>query len=149
MTDSRHKWYVFDLLSFLLINAVLLWQLSPRLTSLSLLEPYLLIIFGLAIYRGANIIANETITKPLRRPFVTLFKRYGKEQEKPRERGFRGALGGLLTCPSCVGVWVAAVMVYGYLIAPKPTTIFATLLALSAFERIIARVLEGIKDKNN
>ena len=148
-TDSRYKWYVLNIFLFFFVNVFLLWQLSPTISSLEFLRPYQLIIFGLAVYRGANIISNETVTKPLRRPFITTFKRYGKEQEKARERGFRGAMGMLLTCPSCTGVWVATTLVYGYLLAPAAMTIFTTLLALSAIERIIARVLELFREKQS
>jgi hypothetical protein len=56
------------------------------------------LILGLAAYRGARLISNDTITKPIRD------KLYGLQSH--------GRLGkwahSLITCPWCVSVWLSA-----------------------------------------
>lgn len=90
--------------------------------------------------------ANEKITVPLRAPFVSLtINEEGTEVETPKERGLRGAIGSLLYCPSCVGVWVATALMYGYLVFPVITLIIASILSLSALERFLTAIFDRLK----
>ena len=41
-------------------------------------------------------------------------------EEKPAGRGVRMALGQLLLCPQCIGLWVAAGLTSSMLAAPRP-----------------------------
>lgn len=140
-----YGWLFLDMFLFAAINLFLLWLLTDHLTVLNNLTWLQLLILGLAAYRSANILSNETITKPLRRPFIVEVRHEGKIVEEPKKKGFLGAFGLLITCPSCTGVWLAAVLVYFYILFPTQTLVIAFLLSLSAFERIIACTLGWLK----
>lgn len=144
---KTYKWLFLDMFLFVTINLCLLWLLSDHLTVLDNLTWLQFLILGLATYRVANILSNETIAKPLRRPFIIEVTKDGKTVEEPKKKGFLGAFGLLITCPSCTGVWLASILVYFYLLFPTQTIIISLLLALSAVERIVARGLERFKFK--
>ena len=45
----------------------------------------------------------------------------------------RRAVGQLLTCPYCIGQWVAGGFTLGLVAAPRPTRLAAAMLAAVAF----------------
>ena len=53
-------------------------------------------------------------------------------QAEPEGRGWRKAIGELLTCPFCVGQWVATAFVVGFVRAPRLARFIATIFATSA-----------------
>lgn len=143
-----YGWLFLDMFLFLTINLFLLKELNNYLINLNNLTWLQLFLLGLAAYRAANILSNETITKPLRRPFIVEVHHDGKIVEEPKKKGFAGATGLLITCPSCTGVWLAAALVYFYILFPPQTLVIALLLSLSAIERVIARCLDRLKTAN-
>lgn len=147
ISKKIYGWLFLDMILFVLVNLTLLTLLSDQLVVLNDLTFLKLFILGLATYRAANILSNEAITKPLRKPFIIETEKNGKAIEEPKKKGFLGAMGLLITCPSCSGVWLAAVLVYFYIIFPTETLVIAALLSLSAIERIGARSLEWLKTK--
>jgi hypothetical protein len=146
MTPKRlFKWLTLDMIVFTAINIFLIVRFENKFAVLVNISFLQLLILGLAAYRAANILSNESITKPLRAPFVDESQEDGKIIEKPKRSGFIGAIGTLIYCPSCTGVWLAAALVYFYVFYPGPTFVIALFLALSATERIIAAILGRIK----
>jgi hypothetical protein len=143
---SKHPWFLFDLVLFIAINVALIRLMDWQPSSFAWLTPYQALLFALAVYRGADIISNERITQPLRAPFIKLVtNEEGRQVEEPLPHGFRGALGSLLYCPSCSGIWVAMVLVYCRLIFPGPTEIAVVILALSAGERFFTNTVNVLK----
>ena len=142
------KWLTLDMVIFVIINAILIWRFQDRFAVLNTLSWFKLIVLGLAAYRAANILSNEPVTKPLRAPFVDETQKEGKTVEEPKKSGFMGAVGLLIYCPSCTGVWLSAALVYFYVFYPGPTFVVALFLALSAIERILAITLGRIKQSN-
>lgn len=140
-----YNWFTFDMLVFVGINAFLLYRFGDRLTTLTSIGFYHLLVLGLAAFRGSNIVSNEVVTKPLRAPFVNEVEKDGKMIEEPKKTGFLGATGVLIYCPSCTGVWIAAALAYGYILWPTVTFFVALILAMSGIERIIAGILGGLK----
>jgi len=142
--NKKYFWYVADLALFMGLNILLLWKLLPKfgLLQIGWLQ---VVIFGLAVYRAANIISNEKVMKPLREPFVNEKQEAGKTVEVPKARGFAGAMGNLIYCPSCTGTWIAMILVYSWLVWPKPVEVIALILALSGAERIYASFLGYLK----
>ncbi len=146
MKDTRlYPWLWLDMVAFAVINIILIIVLNPHFEVLSYITPIRLIVFGLAVYRAANIISNEFVTSPLRAPFVREVERGGVVVAEPLESGLKGFIGNLIYCPSCVGVWVAMILVYSYLFHPATTSIIALLLALSGLERFFAYTFGRIK----
>jgi hypothetical protein len=142
---SMFPWLLLDMVLFVVINAVLLAKLAPRFEIISYMTPLRLLILGLAVYRGANIISNEFVTTPIRAYFVHDVERDGTIVEEPYEEGFRGFIGSLLYCPSCTGVWIAMILTYSYLFHPQVMSIVILILALSGVERFFAYTFGRIK----
>lgn len=138
-------WLTLDMVIFAAANLFLISHFGNRLSNLNSIGLFKLLVLGLAAYRAANILSNEVITKPIRAPFVNEAEKNGKVIEKPKKSGFLGACGLLIYCPSCTGVWLAAILVYAYIFWPSPTFVVAMLLALSAIERIMAAALGWFK----
>jgi hypothetical protein len=139
------KWLTLDMVIFLAANIFLISYFGDRLGALDNVGYFKLFVFGLAVYRAANILSNESITKPLRAPFMDESQQDGKIVEQPKKSGFLGATGSLIYCPSCTGVWLATALVSLYIFYPAPTFLVALFLALSAIERIIAAIVGRIK----
>src|SRR5262249_12505893 len=47
------------------------------------------------------------------------------------------ALGELLSCPSCVGTWAVAGLVYGLHLAPRPTRVFLTIMSAAGVAELL------------
>jgi hypothetical protein len=86
------------------------------------LAPLDLALLGLATFRGGRIAAYDRVTEPLRAPVTeTQPDEYGaSENVVAAGSGVRKAIGELVSCPTCVGTWIAAGLVYGLRIAPRP-----------------------------
>jgi hypothetical protein len=135
--NSKYPWFVLDVMIFVIINLLVLWWIKPLPNIVSHFSPWFILLLSLAVFRGADVISNEAIFAPVREPFVRHVHQHDKEIEKPLKFGFRGAMGSLLYCPSCTGVWVAMVLVYGYLMKPGVFSIIIIILAVSALERFL------------
>ena len=140
------KWLTLDMVLFTAVNAFLIFNFGSRFSTLGDISWFKFLILGLAAFRAANILSNEVVTRPLRAPFVDQSQKGRKTVEEPKKTGFRGAMGLLLYCPSCTGVWLSAALVYFYVFFPGPTFLAALFLALSAFERILSAILERLKN---
>jgi hypothetical protein len=77
----------------------------------------------LATMKVSRVITKERVTSFLRAPFTryTGEARPGEVSEEPRGTGLRRATGELLICPYCLGQWVAAAFLGGYLHDPAAT----------------------------
>jgi hypothetical protein len=99
------------------------------------------ILLGAAAHRLSRVVANDRVTAALRAPFT----RYvdspggGEVEEEPRGKGFRKAVGELLTCRFCVGPWIAMALVSGFTFRPRATRIVSALFAVSAVSDFIHR----------
>lgn len=138
-------WLTLDMAVFAGLNIYLLYRFGDRIASLASLSLLHLVVLGLATYRASNIVSNEVVTKPLRAPFVEETNQAGKIVEQPKSGGFLGAMGLLIYCPSCTGVWLSAALVYGFALWPGTTFAIALLLALSGVERILAAAVGWFK----
>lgn len=145
--DRKFRWFTVDMVVFAAINALLIARFRDEFSGIDSIGPFRLLVLGLAAYRASNILSNETVTKPLRAPFVDEVEKDGKVVEEPKKRGFLGATGHLIYCPSCTGVWLSAALAYSYVFWPVPAFFIAMVLALSALERILAIALGRIKSR--
>lgn len=145
--DRKFRWFTVDMVVFAAINCMLIARFGNELSGIASIDPFRLLVLGLAAYRASNILSNETVTKPLRAPFVDEVEKDGKVVEEPKQRGFLGATGHLIYCPSCTGVWLSAALAYAYVFWPVPAFFIAMVLALSALERILAIALGWVKSK--
>lgn len=91
-----------------------------------------MLLLALAAHKGARLIAKDRVTSPFRAPFTELQGPggVGETEEKARGRGLRRAVGDLLICPYCLGMWVTTALVLGMLVAPRATRWVSAVLAI-------------------
>ena len=93
------KWLTLDMIIFVAANIFLIWHFQGRFSSLADIGYFKLLVLGLAAYRAANLLSNETITKPLRAPFVDETQRDGKIIEETK-------IDGIVVCKNCNKLFV-------------------------------------------
>jgi hypothetical protein len=77
----------------------------------------------------SRLLAKDPVTSPLRVPFTSFegTSAPGELAEQVRGDGVRHAVGELLTCPMCLGQWVATALCIGLVTAPATTRVTITL----------------------
>jgi Protein of unknown function (DUF1360) len=98
------------------------------------ISPWDLAQLTVATQKLARLIAKDPITSPLRAPFTTYegTSAPAELKEEVRGHGLQHSIGELVTCPMCLGQWVATAFMLGLVIAPKPTRlVMATFTAVS------------------
>jgi hypothetical protein len=78
---------------------------------------------GVASYKLGRLIAKDEVTAWMRAPVTR-----DEETQEPEREGMARALGELVTCPYCIGVWVAAGFSAGLVLFPRETRFAATIL---------------------
>lgn len=89
---------------------------------------------SVATFRFARLLAKDTVTSPLRAPFTRFEGTSGPSElkEDVRGTGARKAIGELITCPFCLAQWVATLIVFGFVVAPRATRFFAYIMTIVA-----------------
>ncbi|WP_254552735.1 DUF1360 domain-containing protein [Kitasatospora sp. MMS16-BH015] len=88
-----------------------------------------------AVHRLARLVAKDPVTSPLRLPFTHVRgqSRPAELDEEVRGSGLRRAVGELITCPFCTGLWLATGFTAGQVLAPGATRLVGSgLSALTA-----------------
>lgn len=99
-----------------------------------------------ATHKLSRLIAKDPVTSPLRAPFTRFAGTSGEAElaEEVRGSGPRKALGELLTCPFCVGQWVATAFAFALVLMPRPTRlvegIFCSLAGADVLQFAYARL---------
>jgi Protein of unknown function (DUF1360) len=106
-----------------------------------------LMLVGTASHKLSRLIAKDKVTAPLRAPFTELEGKGGPAEleESSRGTGLRKAIGELLICPYCLGLWVVAAFSVGLIFAPRVTRFVASLFAaltISDFFQIAYKAAE-------
>ncbi len=104
-------------------------------------------LIGTASYQLSRLVTKKKITAFVRAPFTELEGRSGPAEleEKPRGSGMRRALGELLICPYCLGLWASGGFHAGIVFAPRATRFSASVLtamAIADFLQIAYRTAE-------
>ena len=105
-----------------------------------------LTMLGLTSFRTGRLAAYDQVTQPLREPFTTTESdSYGTSQTTASKgSGARKAIGALIACPTCVGMWVAAFLVYGLRVAPGPTRLFLAFMSAAGLAEILDSANEAL-----
>lgn len=90
------------------------------------------VLLTVASHKLARLLSKDRITSPLRAPFTEPEGEGGpgEVEEKSRGRGLRRAIGQLLLCPYCLGMWTSAGFVAGLLTLPRFTRWVAAVLSV-------------------
>ncbi|MEU6152951.1 DUF1360 domain-containing protein [Actinosynnema sp. NPDC047251] len=93
------------------------------------------LLVSVATHKMTRLLNKSAVTSPLRAPF-TRFEGSAGEGEVlesvPSTGNHRHAVGELLTCPFCSGVWLATSLTAGLVLAPRPTRLLTTTMAAVA-----------------
>jgi hypothetical protein len=106
-----------------------------------------LVMIGVGSHKLSRLISKDKVTSPLRAPFTELRGKGGpgELEEASRGKGARKAIGELLICPYCLGLWVVAAFAVGLLFAPRLTRFIAAIfsaLTISDFLQIAYKAAE-------
>jgi hypothetical protein len=82
---------------------------------------------GLASYKLGRLVAKDDVTSWVRAPVTR-----DEEATEPKPRGMERALGELVTCPYCVGLWIASGLSYALVIFPRQTRLVTTIFGAQA-----------------
>ncbi|HET7303650.1 MAG TPA: DUF1360 domain-containing protein [Segeticoccus sp.] len=97
-----------------------------------------LVLLTIATHRLARTLAKDAVTSPLRAP-VTRYQATGMPSEvneevvpEVKDQPLLHTLGELITCPFCLGQWVATGLVGGHVLAPTLTRVVTSTLTAVA-----------------
>jgi hypothetical protein len=91
-------------------------------------------LLAVATHKASRLIAKDKVSSAVRAPFAEVEGRSGPGEVSSRSRGtgLQRAIGDLITCPHCIGQWVATVFAAGLVTAPRVTRFVAGLLTIVA-----------------
>jgi hypothetical protein len=103
----------------------------------------------LATQKLSRLIAKDRVTSFARAPFTRYKEEAGPSEvsEEPRGSGLRLAIGELLVCPYCVGLWVAAGFVGSYVAKPEETRMVAATFAVLGGSDFIQQVWVALDER--
>jgi hypothetical protein len=106
-----------------------------------------LLLIGTATHKLSRLVAKDKVTVFMRAPFTQYQEKGGpaEVEERPRGRGLRRAIGELLVCPYCLGLWISGGFHVGLLFAPRETRLAASMLSaltISDFQQIAYKAAE-------
>lgn len=106
-----------------------------------------LVLLGVATYKLSRLISSDRVTSPLRAPFVEYVEPSGASEvkEKVRGKGLQRAVGDLLTCPYCLGPWVATALAFGLVLKPRTTRLIGGILAAATVSEFLNHATAAIK----
>ena len=96
---------------------------------------------GLASYKLGRLVAKDEVTSWMRAPVTR-----DEDATEPKPRGFERALGELLTCPYCVGVWTAAGLSYALVLFPRQTRLVTTIFGAQAVADFLNAAFIRLRD---
>ncbi len=93
-----------------------------------------LALLTVATHKLSRLVAKDSVTAIVRAPFTRFEESIGEGEvnEEVRGTGVRHAAGELLTCPFCLGQWIATGLVGAYVLAPRATRAVASVFAILA-----------------
>jgi len=116
---------------------------AGRLTGARLPERFSLgdtALMSVATHKASRLLTKEAVTSPLRAPFTRYEEPAGHAEVKESARSdhpARHAIGELLTCPFCAGVWIASGLTAGMVFAPRLTRLVSTALTAVAVSDVL------------
>lgn len=105
---------------------------------------------AVATHKVARLVTKDRITSAVRAPFTTFEEDAGPGEvsEAARGHGLRRAVGELLVCPYCLGMWTSTAFTAGFLTQPKLTRVvagtFSCLFAADVLQIAYAKAEEAL-----
>ena len=113
-------------------------------------DPKDLALFALATQKLSRVITKDKVTSAFRAPFTEVEGKGGpgEVEERAKGRGLRRAIGELLTCPFCLGTWIASGFIYGYIFVPRISRTLASIFAVSSLADFLQQLYVKTQDLN-
>jgi hypothetical protein len=109
------------------------------------------VMISVATHKLSRLVAKDSVTSPLRAPFVRYQEPGGAAEvnEEVRDQGsaLRHAIGELITCPFCLAVWVATGLTGGLVLAPRLTRLATTAMTATAVSDFLQMGYSIAKEK--
>lgn len=106
-------------------------------------------LIAVATHKSSRLLAKERVTSTVRAPF-TQFQDdagAGEVDEAARGHGLRRAIGELLICPYCLGMWISTALTAGLIAAPRVTravmVIFTAVFGSDVLQLAYARAIRA------
>lgn len=112
--------------SGLVAGITLVGRRLGRISSPGVLD---IVLAGIATHKVSRLLAKDPVTSPLRAPFTRYAGTSGEAElsEEVRGTGVQKAIGELVSCPFCMGQWIATGFAAGHIFAPTVTRLAAAL----------------------
>jgi hypothetical protein len=107
-----------------------------------------LVVLSAATFKAARTVAHDEVLSFIREPFVQGSAHEGGE-EPVATGGTRQAVGELLTCTRCIGLWTAATLGAAHVLAPRTGRMLTWSLAASAANDFLQAGFTALTQKAN
>lgn len=143
--DVEKRW-TYTAISGLFMAILGLFSLLTRRKGKEV-RPFDLALLGLSSYRMGRLVAYDLVMEGYRAPFTqTVPDPTGAgDTVQPKGTGWRRAIGDLIACPICAGTWIAAGLVYGLEVAPRPTRLLMTIMASIGLGEVLNALTESLQ----
>jgi hypothetical protein len=111
-------------------------------------RPIDLLVLGVATFKAAQTISHDEVTSFIRDPFVVGEAHEGDE-DAVETGDLRQAIGELVTCPRCIGTWVAAGLACTQVIAPRFGRMLTWTLAAAGANDYLSAGFAALTSKSN
>ncbi|MDR3576783.1 MAG: DUF1360 domain-containing protein [Anaerolineaceae bacterium] len=103
------------------------------------------VLLAFATMRLGRMVAYDRVMEPFRAPFtITVPDKSGVGKTVvARGTGIRCSIGQLISCPICVGTWIAAGLVYALYAFPGPARVFIIISAAIGLAEMLNGVIEA------
>jgi hypothetical protein len=103
------------------------------------------VLLAFATIRLGRMVAYDRVMEPFRAPFTkTVPDKSGVGKTViSRGTGVRCSIGQLISCPICIGTWIAAGLVYGLYTFPGPTRVFIIISAVVGLAEMLNGLIEA------
>jgi Protein of unknown function (DUF1360) len=96
---------------------------------------------GLASYKVGRLIAKDRVTTFVRAPVTE-----DPDATEPKREGAARVLGELVTCPYCIGLWVASGFAYALVLFPRQTRLVTTIFGGQAVADFLNAAFVRLRD---
>jgi hypothetical protein len=96
---------------------------------------------GLASYKIGRLVAKDEVTTWMRAPVTR-----DEEAQEPEREGMARALGELVTCPYCIGLWASAGLTGALAVRPRETRLVTTVFGAQAVADFLNAAFVRLRD---
>jgi hypothetical protein len=108
-----------------------------------------LALLGLATFKASRTVARDKVTSFVREPFVEGEAYDGEDEQPTHDSELRQAIGELVTCTRCIGVWLGAGLASTQILAPRTGRLLTTVLAAGALNDFLLAGFAALTNKSN